>query len=105
VKGFREIDKADDLVARVGGPRAAIEERIARHDRDRQPVHERESGDDGPPEHAAHLEKGALVDNRVDDRAHLVDLAAVARDRFEQEFLAPVRVVVARQPRRQLEHR
>ena len=41
-------------------------------------------------EHAAHLEERALVDDRLDDRAHPVDLAAVARDRVEQQLLAPL---------------
>ena len=53
----------------------------------------------GAAEHLAHLEEGALVDHGVDDRPHLVDLAAVARDDGEQRLLAPVGRIDALAPR------
>ena len=56
----------------------------------------------GAAEIGAHLEERALVDHRVDDRAHLVDLAAVARHRLHQRFLRALRIVVAGYGRRQL---
>src|SRR5881392_707200 len=93
MEGLGEIDEADDLVASVRGPAAAVEERVARQHRDRQAVDPRETRDDRSAEQAAHLEERALVDHRLDDRPHLVDLAAVARDRLEQELVAALGLV------------
>ena len=56
-----QIDEAYDLVACVGRPRAAVEQRIARHQCDRPAIQAAEPGDDRPAEVARHLEKAALV--------------------------------------------
>ena len=53
------------------------------------------------PKFAAHLEERALVDDGLDDGAHLVDLAAVARHRLHQRFLRALGIVVAGKRRRQ----
>ena len=79
-----EVDEAHDLLARVRRPGAAVMERIARHQRHGDAVEAGEAGDDGAAEHAAHLEERALVDDRLDDGPHLVDLAAIARHVCEQ---------------------
>src|SRR3546814_15351958 len=59
-------------------------------------VEPREAGDDRAAVHPAHLEERVLVDHRVDDRAHLVDPAPVARDDLEELLLAALRIVLAR---------
>ena len=85
MEGFGEIDVAHHLLARLRRPRAAIV------DRNRWPAAAprglpaaRSPAIIEPAEIGAHLEERALVDNGVDDRAHLVDLTAVARHRFHQ---------------------
>lgn len=64
-----------------------------------------ETDNDGLAEILADLEERAPVDDRLDDRAHLVDLLAVARHRIHQCFVAALRIVGAAQGRRQLVHR
>jgi hypothetical protein len=105
VEGLGEVDKADDLVARVGGPAPAIEERVARHHRHGQAVDAGEPGDDRAAEHFAHFEERAPVDHGFDDRAHLVDPAALARDHLKEELLAPFGVVGRLAARRDLVNR
>ena len=100
VEGLGHVDEAHDLGAGVRRPGAAVVVGIARQDRHRQAVEAREAGDHRPPEHLAHLEERALVDDCVDDGAHLVDLAPVARDDAEQALLAPVGRIAALGPRR-----
>ena len=105
VEGLGKVDKADDLVAGIRGPAAAVEKRVRCHDRDRHAVDPREAGDHRTAEHAAHLEKRALVDHRFDDRPHLVDLPRVARDHGEEELVTAFGVVGLRTFRQHLEHR
>ena len=53
---------------------------------------------------AADLEERTRVDDGLDDRAHAIDLATVARDGRHQEVLAARWVVAGRQARGQLVH-
>ena len=46
-----------------------------------------------PPNLRAHLEQRVRVDQRLDDAAHVVDLAPVARHGLDQPRLAPRRIV------------
>ena len=93
MEGLRHVDEADDLVARIRGPRAAVEQRVAGHQRHRPAVQPAEAGDDRAAEHTRHLEEAALVHQRLDDPAHVVGLLLHARDRGDQELLAPLRIV------------
>ena len=54
------------------------------------------------PHCAADFEEAVAIDHRFDDRSHFVDLARIARHDVEQELLAPLRVVVGGDDRRQL---
>ena len=89
VKRLREVDEPFHLLARVRGPGAPVEERIARHDGDGPAVDSREPGDDRAP-----VERSDL-----DDRSHPVDLARVARDRGAEPVLATVGIVRLRPAR------
>src|SRR5689334_9177990 len=75
-----EVDEARDLVARIGGPAAAVEERVAGQHRDRPAVEAGEARHHRAAPHLADLEEAATVDAGLDDRADAIDLATVARD-------------------------
>ena len=62
----------------------------------------RQAHDDRPAEIGAHFKERALVDDGVDDRAHLVDLAAAARHRLHQRVFRALGIVVAGRGRRQI---
>ena len=96
-----KIDEARDLLRGVGGP-AADHERVAREHGDRPAVEPREPGDDRAAAMLPDLEERARIDDALEDRPHVVDLAPVARHRLDQERLAPRRVVGRRDARRQL---
>src|SRR5439155_677207 len=83
VERLRGVDEALDLLAGVGRPRAAVEERVAGHDGDRPAVQAREPGDDRAAVERRDLEERAGVHDGLDDRPHLVRLADVARDRAD----------------------
>lgn len=55
----------------------------------------------GLPKLEATLEERTFVDDRLDDRPHLVDLLAVARHRVHQRFFGALRIVGAGHGRRQ----
>ena len=95
MEGLGEIDEAHHLLARFRRPRAAVMKGIAGQEHHGAAVEPREAGDDRAAEIRAHLEERALVDHRVDDRPHLVDLAAVARHRLHQRLVRALRIVVA----------
>src|SRR5438067_746524 len=95
VEGLREVHEALDLLAGVRGPGAAVEERIARHQRHGPAVEAREAGDHRAAVERPEREERAPVDDRLDDRAHLVRLADVVRDRAEEPGLAAPGVVAA----------
>ena len=101
MEGFGKIDVAHHLLAGVRRPRAAIVEGIAGQQQHRPALQPRQACDDRAAEIRRHLEERALVDHGVDDRPHLVDLAAVARHRFHQRFLGALRIVLAGKRRRQ----
>ncbi len=105
VEGLRELYETRELLRRVGRPAAGVDVGVRRRDGDRPAVEAGEAGDQRPAETAADLEEAAAIDHRLDDGADLVDLAPVARHRFDQEVLAPVRGILARGARRQLERR
>ena len=96
MEGLGEVDPADHLVAGIGRPRSAIVERIARQHQNRAAFQPGKPGDDRTAEIGVDLEERALVDDGVDDRAHLVDLAAIARHHLEQQFLRALRIVRCR---------
>src|SRR6267378_6912931 len=96
MEGLGEVDEADDLVAGVGRPAAAIEEGVARQHGDRPAVEPRQAGDDRAAPQLADLEERAAIDAGVDDRPDAIDLAAIARHRLEQAGLAAMGIVVAR---------
>jgi hypothetical protein len=50
-------------------------------------VDARQAGDDRAAEVAAHLEERTLVDHRLDDRAHLVDLRRLRGMALISEFV------------------
>ena len=109
MEGLGEIDPAHHLLARLRRPRAAIVEGIAGHQQHRTAFEPGKPGDDRAAEIGAHLEEPALVHHGVDDRAHLVDLAPIARHRLQQQFLARApdrrctpRSAAGRRPRRQI---
>src|ERR1043165_8494875 len=102
MEGVRKIDEARDLLRGFRGPAAAVEEWIAAEHADRPAVEAREPGDRRTAVFAAGLEEAVAVDDRVHDLARVVDLAAIARHRFEQKFLAPVGIVGGGPARRQL---
>src|SRR6185436_17212540 len=79
---------------------AAVEVRIARHQRDRPAVKPRVAGDDRAAVERRHLEERALVDNRFDDASHLVRLALIVRDRLEEPRVAALWIVTAGPARR-----
>ena len=54
------------------------------------------------PNNRAQFEERALVHQRLDDAAHVIGLLLDPRDRGDQRFLAPVRIVPATRPRRQV---
>ncbi len=99
---LRDVEEALDLLAGVGRPGAAVEVRIARHQRHRPAVEPRVAGDDRAAVERRDLEERALVDDRLDDAPHLVGLARVVRDRLEEPRIAPLRIVAARAARRQV---
>ena len=105
VEGLGELGEAGHLEGGVRRPRPAVEVGVSRDDRDGPPIQPGEPGDEGTPPRLADLEERAAVHHCLDDRAHAVDLAAVARDRPDEPFLAPRRVVVGRAARGQLVHR
>jgi hypothetical protein len=92
---FRPCRRADDFVAGVGVPRAAAVEGIAGHEGDGPAVEPGEAGDDAAAEFLAHFEERGMVGDGFDDAAHVVGVAAVARDDGEQEFGARFMVVAA----------
>ena len=102
MEGLGQIGIAHHLLARLRRPRAAIVIGIAGQQQHGAAFQPCEPGDDRAAEIGAHLEERTLVDDGIDDRPHLVDLAAVARHRLHQGFLGALRIVVARQRRRQL---
>src|SRR6185436_10307032 len=79
---------------------AAVEVRIARHQRDRPAVKPRVAGDDRAAVERRHLEERALVDNRFDDASHLVRLSLIVRDRLEEPRVAALWIVTAGPARR-----
>ena len=97
MEGLGEIDPAHHLLAGFRRPRSAIVEGIARQQQHRAAFQPRKPGDDRAAEIGVDLEERALVDDGVDDRAHLVDLAAIARHRLHQRFLRALRIVGAGQ--------
>ena len=104
-KGLRKLGEAGHLEGCVRGPRRAVVVGIARDDRDRPAIEVGEPGDERAAPRLPDLEERARVHERLDDRAHAVDLAPVARDRPDEPFLAPRRIVARRAARRQLVHR
>ena len=101
MEGLGEIDPAHHLLAGIRGPRSAVMEGVAGEQQHRAAFQPRKAHDDRAAEIGVHLEERTLVDDGVDDRPHLVDLAAVARHRLHQRFLRALRIVVARHGRRQ----
>src|SRR3981189_193015 len=93
-----EVDEADDLVAGIGRPAAAIDEGIARQHRAPPAVAPRQAGDDRATPLLADLEERAAIDAGFDDRPDAIDLAAVARDGVEQGGVAAAGIVVGRRP-------
>jgi hypothetical protein len=67
-----------------------------------QPSMRARPGDDGAAVELADLEERALVHDRLDDRAHLVHLARIARNRVAQPLLASLGVIVHGAARRQV---
>ena len=76
VVGVAQHEKAHDLVARVGIERAAFIERIVGDEADRLAVEPRKRGDGGFAEARFQLEVAFLVDDALQDFAHVVDLRA-----------------------------
>ena len=90
VERVGEIDETRDLLRGFRRPAAAIEEGIAGQHRHRPAVEAREPGNRRAAVFPADLEEAFAVDDGVHDLPHIVDLAAVARHRLQQEFFAPL---------------
>ena len=93
VEGLGEVDEADDFVAGVGGPGAAVVVGVGGEEGDGPAVDAGEAGDEGAAEIGADFEEGVVVDEGFDDGAHFVDLAPVAGDGGEEGFVAAVGVI------------
>src|SRR6185437_7450472 len=102
MEGAGEVDETRDLLRRLRRPTAAIDVRIARQHRDGPAVEPRQTGNGRAAEFAADLEEAVAINQGAYDLAHVVDLAAVARHRLDQPFLAPRRIIRRRPARRQL---
>src|SRR5438874_2089427 len=87
MEGLGEVDPAHHLLAGVCRPRSAIVKGIARKHEHGAALKTRKPYDDRAAEIRTHFEERALVDDRVDDGPHLVDLTAVAWHGVEQRFL------------------
>ena len=84
MEGLGEIDETGNFLRGIGGPGAAIDERVAGHDRHRPAIQTGQPGNHRAAIVAAKFHETALVDHRLDDRAHFIDFAAVARHRPDQ---------------------
>src|SRR5207245_7296343 len=93
VERLRQVHEALDLLARGRGPRAAVEERVTRHQRYGPAVEAGEAGDNRAAVERPDLEERVAVHDRLDDRAHLVRLAGVVWDRFEEPGVAALGIV------------
>ncbi len=99
---LREVHEALDLLTGVGRPGAAVEVRIAGHERHRPAVQPCEGRDDRATVERRDLEERVAVDDGLDDRAHLVRLADVTRDGVHQPLRTPGGIIGRRPTRWQL---
>ena len=98
------VEQADELAAAVRSPTAAVHVGVLPEDRHRPPVEAGQAGDDRTPPAAADLEEAALIADRFDDRAHLVDTPWLAGHDRDQLVVTPLRAVAAQHPLGQLVH-
>ena len=89
----------DDLLACLRVQRAAAMLRVVGYDADGLPVKPRQRGDRRPTETGFELEDAVLVEDRLDDLLHVVDLGA-----FFRQDLMNIRHILARS-RRHVAHR
>ncbi len=105
VEQVAEVEVAGELVAAVGGQRAAVHVPAVRGDDAHRIAVEADEADDlvGAPERSD-LEERALVGHQPDRAAHVEGGGALARNDGEQLLLAPVGGIgrVGRQHRRRL---
>ena len=95
VEGVGQVDEPGHLLGRVRGPARAVVVGIAGEHRNRPARQAREPGDGRTPELAPELEERVAVDDRIDDRPHLVALASIAGDGVDEPLVASVGIVVA----------
>ena len=90
VEGVAEADEAPGFHGRVAVEGAGEGARIVRHDSDRMAAESRETADDALGRELVHLEELAVVDDAVDDPAHVVGLRGLVwDDAVELGVLAP----------------
>ena len=80
VEGVAELHEARGLVGAVGVDGAAEVRRVVGDDADRPPLDADQRGHHAAAEVAAQLQHRALVGQRLDDLAHVVDAQPVLRD-------------------------
>ena len=93
MEGLGHVDEAHQFFGGARSPATTVVIGVARHHRDRPAVEPGKAGDDRAAPHFADLEERIPVHQRMDDRAHLVDLLRVARHDGEEFFLSAIGVV------------
>ena len=105
VERLGQVDEPGDLLRRGGRPTTAVVIRVACQDGHRPAVQPCQATDGRSTEGRSELEEAVLVDHRVDDRPHPVDLPAVPGHQVRQVGIGAVRIIRARSPLCQLVHR
>ena len=98
------VDEPGELLRRVRGEAAGVVGGVGCEHSHRATVQPRKRRDQRGTESGADLEHRAAIENGLEDPAHLVRLARVARDDVDELLLAPVRRIGRGQDGRRLPH-
>ncbi len=102
VKGVAKVDKAPDLLGPCGGHRTGVVNRVVGEHADGAPAQPSQSGDLRRAVGGRDFEEAVAVENELQDAAHVVDAAPVARHDAQKFLFRALGVVVAGHRRRQL---